>query len=355
MRLFAKQMRDLGWTKLFRHLQHPIDINTAAIHTIRHTAAPYLHRLMKSGVPAPSSAAPWSKAKLHQVYSRGPHASALHQFRSFLFEVMLDMVKKCYWIVLPFSALRHFAHLKLAPAGVVPQCTHRPRPIIDYTFTDVNAKSAPLAPTQAMQFGQAIHRILRRIAYTNPKYGPALLSKVDLSDGYYRVPLSPSAALELAVVLPPLQGGNPIIGIPLKLPMGWKYSPPYFCAYTETMADLSNHHIVNQTSHAPHRLEGAIAQIPSEHHPADPNSLQPPLEYALQQPIAYTDVYMDDFLGISQNPTVTLTQRSMLHSIDTIFRANTLPEDPLERKQVISQSKLASGDCTWSTSKLILG
>jgi hypothetical protein len=64
---------------------------------------------------------------------------------------------------------------------------------------------------------------------------------------------------------------------------------------------------------------------------------------------------MDDFLGISQNPTVTLTQRSMLHSIDTIFRANTLPEDPLERKQVISQSKLASGDCTWSTSKLILG
>jgi hypothetical protein len=355
MRLFAQQMRELGWTKFFRLLQHPIDINTATIHTIRHTAAQFLHRLAKSGVPAPSGAAPWSKAKLHQVYNRGPHASALHQFRSFLFEDMLDMVKKRYWIVLPFSAVRHFAHLKLAPAGVVPQRTRRPRPIIDYTFTDVNANSAPLAPTQAMQFGQAIQRILQRIAYTNPKYGPALLSKVDLSDGYYRVPLSPSAALELAVVLPPLQGTKPIIGIPLKLPMGWKYSPPYFCAYTETVADLSNHHIVNQTGNAPHRLESAISQIPAEHHSADPNSIQPPLEYTLKQPIAYTDVYMDDFLGISQNPTATLTQRSMLHSIDTVFRANPLPDDPPARKQVISQSKLAAGDCTWSTTKLILG
>ena len=121
------------------------------------------------------------------------------------------------------------------------------------------------------------------------------------------------------------------------------------------MADLSNHHIVNQTGNALHRLESAITQIPAEHHPADPNSIQPPLEYTLQQPIAYTDVYIDDFLGISQNPTATLTQRSMLHSIDTIFRANTLLDDPPARKLVISQSKLASGDCTWSTSKLILG
>jgi hypothetical protein len=141
---------------------------------------------------------------------------------------MLDMIDKRYWVILPFHAVKHFPHLKLAPAGVVPQRTRRLCQIMDFTFTEVNQYSVPLAPQHAMQFGNAIQSLLQHIAYANPAFGPVLLSKFDLSDGYYRIPLHPEAALELAVVLPPIQRHQPLVGIPLVLPMGWKYSPPFF-------------------------------------------------------------------------------------------------------------------------------
>ena len=91
-----------------------------------------------------------------------------------------------------------------------------------------------------MQFGNALQRILQRIAYSNPQFGPVKMLKFDLSDGYYRIPLSPEAALELAVIIPGTSPSTSLIAVPLSLPMGWAQSPPYFCAYTETAADLIN-------------------------------------------------------------------------------------------------------------------
>jgi hypothetical protein len=139
---------------------------------------------------------------------------------------MFDYVQMGYWLVLPYSAIRHYDQLKLAPSGVVPQRERRPRPIMDYSFNNVNQQAAPLAPTHAMQFGAAFQCILQRLAYCNPSYGPPLLAKIDLAGGYYRIPLSPQAALELAVVLPSDHGSEPLIGLPLSLPMGWADSPP---------------------------------------------------------------------------------------------------------------------------------
>jgi hypothetical protein len=51
---------------------------------------------------------------------------------------MFEMVQMGFWIVLPYSAVRHQTQLKLAPLGVVPQRDRRPRPIMDYTFNGVN-------------------------------------------------------------------------------------------------------------------------------------------------------------------------------------------------------------------------
>jgi hypothetical protein len=121
----TKQLRKLGWTTFIKQLQHPSDINPAIRH-IPHPAAAYLHRLAHSGTPAPSTTPPWTRQRLKEVYQRGAHSSAMHQFRAFLFEDMWDMIRKRYWVVLPFSAVQHFKSLKLAPAGVVPQQTRRP-------------------------------------------------------------------------------------------------------------------------------------------------------------------------------------------------------------------------------------
>lgn len=134
---------------------------------------------------------PWPHYLKDSVFHRGTHTSAKHNFASFLHEDMLDMVQKGYWVILPFHCLGNLMRLKLAPAGVVLQCTRHPQPIMDYTFTEVNQFSVPLAPTEAMQFGHAPPLILQRLAYASPSFGTLLLAKFDLADGYYRMRLAP--------------------------------------------------------------------------------------------------------------------------------------------------------------------
>jgi len=96
---------------------------------------------------------------------------------------------------------------------------------MDYSFTGVNEASLQLAPKHAMQLDHALPRLLQRIAYADHSHGPPLLMKLDLSDGYYRVHLSPEAALELAVV------------------------------FTETVADMANHALNNDQRFLPPPVE----------------------------------------------------------------------------------------------------
>jgi len=49
------------------------------------------------------------------------------------------------------------------------------------------------------------------------------------------------------------------------------------------------------------------------------------------------------------------TLRTILHSIDAIFRSTPHPKDKPTREQIISDSKLELGDGAWSTSKVVLG
>jgi hypothetical protein len=118
---------------------------------------------------------------------------------------------------------------------------------MDYTFFHTNQVCLPLAPAHAMQFGATLQHILHCLVYCDVRHGPSLLAKIDLANGYYRVPLSPTAALHLAVIIPSnVPHTPPLIAIPLTLPMGWGQSPPYFCAFTETITDMANnqHHFV---------------------------------------------------------------------------------------------------------------
>jgi hypothetical protein len=78
-----------------------------------------------------------------------------------MIEDMHDYVAMGHWTVLPYNAIKHHPHLKLAPAGVVPQRERRPRPIMDYSFYGTNANSLPLHPRHAMHFGSTLQRILQ--------------------------------------------------------------------------------------------------------------------------------------------------------------------------------------------------
>jgi hypothetical protein len=118
--------------------------------------------------------------------ARGSHAST-KEHEVFLRVEMSDMVSKGFWIVIPYSQVRSLPGLRISPLGVVPQRDRRPRTIVDYTFSFVNADTANLAPRESLQFGHALHRILRKIRFANTDYGPVYLLKVDIADGFYRV------------------------------------------------------------------------------------------------------------------------------------------------------------------------
>jgi hypothetical protein len=156
--------------------------------------------------------------------------------------------------------------------------------------------------------------------------------KVDLADGYYRIPLAPEAALELAVVLPPDNTSTNLIGIPLSLPMGWKNSPPFFY-FTETVADIANANL--NVPMPPHALEqcAQVAPILDIHHYAI-SAVLPPPDTCRQTPLQYVNVYIDDFIAAAQRPTITRTARALFHALDNVF--SDTPDSP--HRLVVSKS-----------------
>jgi hypothetical protein len=221
---------------------------------------------------------------------------------------------------------------------------------MDYTFYGTNQEGYDNAPHAAMQFEPALQRILQRLVYCNPAYGPPLLAKIDLADGYYRVPLSPATALNLAVVIPNdmPNPSPPLVAIPLTLPMGWAQSPPFFCAFTETVADL-----VNATLHIPHADHTLLERTQALPLPKQPTFHPSAITYprSNQPPLAYTNIYIGDFMAVAQRPHHINTMNALLHNIHKVFHD---PPHTL-RRPVISESKLGKGDAAFSTQKRILG
>jgi hypothetical protein len=207
-----------------------------------------------------------------------------------------------------------------------------------------------------MQFGAAFHRIMQNIAYANPRHGPPQMLKFDLANGYYRICLMPSAAQELAIVFPGFRPSSTLVGIPLCLPMGWNQSPPYFCYFTETIADIANTRLSSDQPLLEHPLEQ-----PSQNHPTiqqaafAPTILHPPMSSHTNLAMALVNVYMDDFIAVAQPARKHNTLRCLLHSISDVFRTSPHPNDKPSRKQIISESKLSKRDGAWSTRKNILG
>ena len=150
------------------------------------------------------------------------------------------------------SVAKQLSNLRISPPGVVAQHGRRPRWICDYTWSNVNQDTIPLAAMEAMQFGHALERILREILLANVNHGFVYLNKTDLSDGFYRVGLVPEDIPKLGVIFPPIPGQpEPLVALPLVLPMGWKNSPPIFSTPTETIADITNQRLSNPLYH-PH-------------------------------------------------------------------------------------------------------
>jgi len=334
------------------------------LHRLPHPARHLLQHLATHGAPVVLTTPPWTATQIDAAVHRGPHKSA-HDYVEFLRDELADMVDRSTWMVLPYHCVRGLPNLRISPMGVVPQHERRPRPIVDYSFSFVNHDTAQLSPPEAMQFGRALERLIAHIVHSDPRFGPVHFIKIDIADGFYRVWLRLEDIPKLAVTIPNLPGEPPLVALPLALPMGWTQSPPYFCAVTETIADLANLRLHKRRRPPPHRLEGLAntptptpdePSPPSIHAPCTPFPPANPLVYKHRRMLATCDVFVDDFIGAAQgsHQRLTTVRRNLLAAIDDVFRP-LMPDDPPTRTEPISTKKLLQGDAAWETRKKILG
>lgn len=267
-------LQSLGLRGLIDKLRGRGDLKVTQEVIDSHPAGSLLQQLQTKGAPAIMSTPPWSDEEINERVKRGSHKSCLSELQ-FLREEMLEFSKKGFWLLVPYPEVQRLRHLgqlpdlRVSPMGVVPQRDRRPRLINDLTFYGINANTVPLAPKESMQFGRALERILYKIRHSNPRFGPVLMGKVDLADGFYRVWLNHSAVPRLAVALPKFpEDEHQLIAFPLVLPMGWAESPPYFSAVTETIADLVNNNRGPRVL-PPHPLEDLACTPPQEVPPVE--------------------------------------------------------------------------------------
>lgn len=356
----------VGFAETVRRLRTPNDFPDT-VKYLPHKASRFLDYLRTHGAPAKMKTAPWSRQRCDAAIERGPHQSAIAH-SSFLNGEMCDMADKGQWMVLPYDLVRHIPQLRISPLGIVPQAERRPRTIVDLSFFGVNQDTVPLAPSEAMQFGRALQRLLQKLVNSDPRHGPVYLIKVDISDGFYRIHVTPGDVPSLAVSFPPAPDGRKLVAFPMALPMGWVLSPPYFSAVTETGADLANQYLASSYQPGPHRLE-SMADAPDT---ADPPPMPPTTVAVLptpvplpppstapsvrRKPLEYVDIYVDDFVALAQGGPARRqrVRRTLFHTIDQVLRP-LHPSDPPTRQEPISEKKLRKGDARWSTRKVILG
>ena len=212
-----------------------------------------------------------------------------------------------------------------------------------------------------MQYGRALDRLIRKIVYADPVLGYVYMLKADVSDGFYRIGLRPEGVPKLGLIFPSGEEEEPMVVIPLTLPMGWKYSPPLFCTATESVADLANESLRSHQPSKPHKLDDraeAIAPPPAQ--PLSQEHAQLTCDPYLRRPkanlLAYVDVSVDDFLVLAQGPRHRRrhVRCTLFHALDKVFRPLDR-QDTKQCKEFLSMKKLEAGDCSWSTYQTMLG
>ena len=160
------RLKTLGWEDLVTKVRGKSN-TTETVGTISHKAARALDHLRAhlnaSLDPSPSRS------------GSGSHQSAAAHV-DFVCEELLEFCQQGYWLVLPLAVVRAWHNLRLSPLGVIPQRDHRPRLIVDSTFSNVNTETVRMAPPEALQLGRSFNRTLTSIVHANPRFGPPELA-----------------------------------------------------------------------------------------------------------------------------------------------------------------------------------
>lgn len=327
-----------------------------------HPAAPLLLEYAENGCPA-NCGSNWSTTQIHDYISYNNHTSA--QQHDAALAVRTDALQKVadgLCILIDWDALQTNMppNLKISPLAAIPHKSRAFRMILDLSFqhhaadgTKYDAvNSAPdnldVPEHSQNELGNVIPRLLWALAKGEPNT-PFFFTKVDIKDGFWRMRVSNDDVWNFAYVLPRLTPNDTIqLVIPSALQMGWKWSPPYFNASSETARDLADEYS-QQPNLPPHPLEHHLMSLSdSDNELLDPTTTAPPLHRS-------NESYIDDFITATQTRNLAHLQhsaRALLHAINDVFPPPDITGSHLEHP--ISLKKLLD-DGAWATTKEILG
>ena len=142
--------------------------------------------------------------------------------------------------------------------------------------------------------------------------------------------------------------------------MGRVESPPQFCAVTETVVDLSYTSLREKTQrlHTPHQLDQvSVSTVYGiDIHISGHLKINKNLVVESKGVLAYIDIFVDDFLGITQGNKARQEEvkRTLLHLLDDVLRPLS-PTNLPTRQDSASLKKMKQGDSTWATKKFFWG
>ena len=118
--------------------------------------------------------------------------------------------------------------LILIPSGVKEERDQRTRWLGNYSYSNLNYETLPIAAMSAMQYGQALERLIKEVIIAYLALGQVNVLKEDVSDGFYHIGLRPSDAPNMGLIFNFEGKDDNLAAIPLTLPMGEKNHCQYF-------------------------------------------------------------------------------------------------------------------------------
>ena len=183
--------------------------------------------------------------------------------------------------------------------------------VVTVTQQSVNDSTVLTAPTVPVkEIGKVLPRLLQYMRDT-PAGLHILFSKLDISDGFWRLVVKEDDAFNFAYVLPQPAGEPCRLVIPAAVQMGWVESPSLFCAVTESARDLTQH-FADKNVPLPHDHVMDLMTVP-----------EVPLRARTVTPTKLLQVYVDDFCYAATQSTdgshLPKIRRAAVHGIHALF------------------------------------
>jgi hypothetical protein len=217
--------------------------------------------------------------------------------------------------------------------------------VITATQKRVNDTTVLQALKEAVrEIGKVLPRLLTYM-WDTPAGLHILMSKLDISDGIWRLIVQNEDCFNFAYVLPQRDGEPCRIVVPSAVQMGWVESPSLFCAVTKTARDLAQHFVDLAVPLPPHPVESSMAIE------------DVPMRARAEAPSKLLQVYVDDFCYATQSKDgehIPIVRRAAIHGNEAIFPPPAVTKHK-DGKPPISVSKLLKRDGKFESKKDMIG